>query len=170
MSFINKLAKGFVKSAVNQVGRDSGKVVSNQIYGDAHSTPIRGVHKSNSRKTTIDPKSLIEKKEYIGVKFFWAILISALVPIIGGLIIVYRGFANFNKKFITMYKIEKHSVYASDRRYKTGRRYEGTKQVKVPVQIQINESQKSRKRDKSYGYFIIGVLSIVFYIVLFNTN
>ena len=42
-SFINGLAKGFVRSAVNQVGRDAGRVVSNQIYGDAHSIPHRNV-------------------------------------------------------------------------------------------------------------------------------
>ena len=42
-SFINELAKGFVRSAVNQVGRDAGRVVSNNIYGDAHSIPHRNV-------------------------------------------------------------------------------------------------------------------------------
>ena len=42
-SFINELAKGFVRSAVNQVGRDAGRVVSNNIYGDAHSIPHRTV-------------------------------------------------------------------------------------------------------------------------------
>ena len=38
-NFIQNLAKGFIRSAVNQVGRDGGKIISNQIYGDAHSTP-----------------------------------------------------------------------------------------------------------------------------------
>ena len=42
-SFINGLAKGFIRSAVNQVGRDAGRVVSNNIYGDAHSIPHRNV-------------------------------------------------------------------------------------------------------------------------------
>ena len=32
---------GFLKSAINQVGRDMGKVVSNQIFKDAHSIPVR---------------------------------------------------------------------------------------------------------------------------------
>lgn len=31
----------FIKSAINQVGRDMGKVVSNQIFKDTHSTPYR---------------------------------------------------------------------------------------------------------------------------------
>ena len=32
MGFISDLARDFVKSAVNQVGRDGGKVISNKIY------------------------------------------------------------------------------------------------------------------------------------------
>jgi hypothetical protein len=42
MSFIQNLLKGFIKSTVNQVGRDGGKVISNKIYKDRHSTPISG--------------------------------------------------------------------------------------------------------------------------------
>ena len=32
MSFLNNLAKGFVRSAVNQVGRDGGKVISQHCF------------------------------------------------------------------------------------------------------------------------------------------
>ena len=39
MSYLNNLAKGFVKSAVNQVGREGGKVISNQIYGNVYTKP-----------------------------------------------------------------------------------------------------------------------------------
>lgn len=48
MGFITDLGKGFIRSAVNQVGRDTGKVISNKIYGDSHSTPIRNVAISES--------------------------------------------------------------------------------------------------------------------------
>ena len=40
-NFFVNLGKGFIRSAVNQVGRDGGKVISNNLYGNAHSTPIR---------------------------------------------------------------------------------------------------------------------------------
>ena len=43
MGFLTKLGKGFISSAVNQVGRDGGKVISNRLYGDAHATPVRRV-------------------------------------------------------------------------------------------------------------------------------
>lgn len=35
----------FLSSAIRQVGRDLGKVVSNQVFGDAHATPIRHVNR-----------------------------------------------------------------------------------------------------------------------------
>jgi len=40
MKFLTQLLKGFVRSGVNQVGRDGGKVISNKIYKGKHSTPI----------------------------------------------------------------------------------------------------------------------------------
>ena len=43
MGFLSNLGKGFIRSAVNQVGRDGGKVISNNIYGNAHATPVRRV-------------------------------------------------------------------------------------------------------------------------------
>jgi hypothetical protein len=45
---------GFLKSAINQVGRDLGKVVSNQIFQDSHSTPYRrvGGKRDNKDKKT----------------------------------------------------------------------------------------------------------------------
>lgn len=43
MSFVNQLFKGFVKSAVNQIGRDGGRVVSNRVYKNAHAIKIQGV-------------------------------------------------------------------------------------------------------------------------------
>ncbi|WP_299121997.1 hypothetical protein [uncultured Tenacibaculum sp.] len=41
----------FLKSAVNQVGRDLGKVVSNQLFNDNHSTPYRRAINNKSVRT-----------------------------------------------------------------------------------------------------------------------
>ena len=163
MSFLNNLAKGFVRSAVNQVGRDGGKVISNQVYGNTHTTPVRIISINQSQIQNIDTSNLIEEKEYVWVKCFWAIIISGLLPILGGLIIIYRGAVNYNRKLVKMYRTESQSVYAIDKRYKFGRRYSGTKQVKIPVKIEINEKQKRRTKIKSYGYFVIGITSILIY-------
>ena len=42
------LGEVFIRSMVRQVGRDAGKVVSNQAFGDAHSTPIRMVKSADT--------------------------------------------------------------------------------------------------------------------------
>jgi hypothetical protein len=39
MSFLNSLVKGFIRSAVNQVGRDAGRVVSNRTMKGRHAIP-----------------------------------------------------------------------------------------------------------------------------------
>lgn len=51
----------FLKSAINQVGRDMGKVVSNQVFKDSHSTPYRRVsqNSSNSKRSSSSSSSRI---------------------------------------------------------------------------------------------------------------
>lgn len=48
MSFLNSLIKGFVRSAVNQVGRDAGRVVSNRTMKGRHAIPHTHVPRSVS--------------------------------------------------------------------------------------------------------------------------
>jgi len=52
----------FLKSAINQVGRDMGRVVSNQIFKDAHSMPIRNTSASSSR--SIPRQKRVNKSEF----------------------------------------------------------------------------------------------------------
>ena len=78
-SFGTQLFQGFVKSAVNQVGRDGGKVISNRVYDNAHSTPIRGI--SNLRSThrtemqSMDQLTFLTSPLYIYVFMFLGELI-----------------------------------------------------------------------------------------------
>jgi hypothetical protein len=161
MAFLNDLAKGFVRSAVNQVGRDGGKVISNQVYGNQHVSPIR----VGGNMTTEDSENLIPNKEYIFIKIMWAFVLSFIIPIIGGLIVVYRGYVNNKKTTMKMFKIEKQAVYKVDKRHSTGKRFEGYQQIKVPIEIDIDVEQKNKNKIKSIGYFIIGILSIIVYSV-----
>lgn len=50
----------FLKSAINQVGRDFGKVISNQMFKDAHAAPIR-MAGANPNGRTKKVKSEFEK-------------------------------------------------------------------------------------------------------------
>lgn len=53
------LLQAFLTSFVRQLGRDSGKVISNRVYKDAHATPIRHV---SSKTVTDSAKARVEKK------------------------------------------------------------------------------------------------------------
>lgn len=53
----------FLKSAINQVGRDLGKVVSNQIFKDSHSSPYRRVGNNVTKNQSLGSKK-VEKTEF----------------------------------------------------------------------------------------------------------
>ena len=63
MGFGKNLAKGFVRSAVNQVGRDGGKVISNKLYGDAHSVPHRSVNGSGGQSQSVGLEEIYLRTE-----------------------------------------------------------------------------------------------------------
>lgn len=56
----------FLKSAINQVGRDMGKVVSNQVFKDNHSTPYRRVNQniSNNQRSNTSKRISKTKTEF----------------------------------------------------------------------------------------------------------
>jgi len=62
-SFGTQLFKGFFRSAVQQVGRDGGKVISNKVYKDAHSTPIRGTFRNS-------PGQYVQEEPEVSDRFF----------------------------------------------------------------------------------------------------
>ena len=147
MSFLNNLAKGFVRSAVNQVGRDGGKVISNQVYGDAHATPIRGTGSGNGKAEFINKYAKIPENNSRGALLtagyeadifktgfwsnFFALIGSFILPFIGALYWLIIGLRNIFKTKTEFYGYDKKSVYKADKRYKTGRRHEGFAKVKV---------------------------------------
>ena len=42
-----------LSSAVHQVGRDLGKTISNQLFGDAHATPVRHIKSSQNQQLNL---------------------------------------------------------------------------------------------------------------------
>ena len=50
----------FLSSTIRQVGRDTGKVISNQLFGDAHSTPVRHIKSETPSSNLPKPKTVKE--------------------------------------------------------------------------------------------------------------
>jgi len=155
------LLKGFIRSAVNQVGRDGGRVISNSVYGNAHSAPVSINHESgetghsNQNSATAH---LIKDKEYVAVKLFWCAIISWIIPMGGGLFFIYWGIATITAKTMKMYSVTSRPAYVADRRYASGQRPVGNKQVRTEVKVEVDEEQKHRNKLKGIGYILIGAL------------
>lgn len=181
MSFIKNLTKGFVRSTINQVGRDGGKVISNQIYGDAHSTPYRRVEGVTELQPESQHENIVDTKREIpksttGKKIIYAILayfagglsgmlfnVFPLLCIIPPAIFAYIGYARSHKDEYHVNLVEHISMptYVIDRRFKDGRRYAGdviqkrtTKTTATP-----EEEEEIIKRAK-YWYYVSAAILI----------
>lgn len=164
MSFSNKLFKGFIRSAINQVGRDGGRVISNTIYKDSHSIPIRNVKNTESIRSDVFENntnenipegfkySFFSSKWYI---YFFMIIGSIILYPISWLYFLIQGIIYFNKKTITYSGYVSQSVYASDKRFNTGRRYEGKRYMKKSIDLLANNEELSLNKKKGLYYFLI---------------
>lgn len=143
MSFLGNLAKGFIRSAVNQVGRDGGKVISNNVYGDKHTIPTRNINNevqnfiTANNSQTVDRADLLQegfKEELMSngvVMNIFIIIGSFSLPILGSLYWAIIGLMNLFKNTTKFYTFKQQAVYKSDRRYSSGKRLEGYQNVKV---------------------------------------
>lgn len=187
MSFIQDLAKGFVRSAVNQVGRDGGKVISNAIYGDAHATPIRRVGQSTSgtyfdteTSQPLTPQQMLAyattdgwQPEYSAYKWshrltlmFWAILVGCIpgifpiclvIPLVP-IYIIYRSWLHlFRNDKTTYFKMVEVHKWKADRRYKGSIRPDGTELMKATLPLTSTDEDKAIHRRLGISYIICAI-------------
>ena len=166
MGFLSNLGKGFIRSAVNQVGRDTGKLVSNRIYGDSHSTPIRNVNRigdsfyndlTNEEISEGELKSMLKeegyKPKYITHGIFYHLFLFfglfvitfilselPLLCIIMTIMVSFEKFMNIPNSIYA--KKESIPLYKSDRRYKRGYRLEGYTKDTVKYKMPATPMQK----------------------------
>ena len=172
-SFINGLAKGFVRSAVNQVGRDAGRVVSNNIYGDAHSIPHRSVSGNSSSERVssvgqIEDEGIQPINPSVGAAWFWG-FIGFLFSIIGGVILLIVGYRKLKNKYTAYgWQYESQAIWVADRRCKIGERYDGHQLSRRKIELEADDEQiaKNEKIAKIYLYFgfaaVLGYLLLMF--------
>lgn len=192
MGFLTELGKGFVRSAVNQVGRDTGKIISNTIYGDAHATPIRRVGQSTSgtyfdteTNQQLTPEQILEyantdgwkpeHSSYTWPQRFCLMFVATIIGIflfpfclvlpIVPLYIIYRGIKQITKKQTTYTKNVEVPTYKSDRRYKRGIRFDGTITQKVSLPLNSTEEDKAIHKRLGWSYIFCAVFlwGVVFF-------
>lgn len=172
-SFLGSLARGFVKSAVNQVGRDAGKVVSNNVYGSSHSTPINTSGNNynynefeNSSNITFRTQTWNTGDDLLRylISFFFCLFI----PVIGALIVFIRGILKLIKKNNTLFYSEPEPIRVPDRRYTLGYRIEyvtRTKTSKIPL---TNDEKTACKIKGAIYIFLamtIGLISSIIFLI-----
>lgn len=193
MSFLSQLAKGFVRSTVNQVGRDTGRVISNQIYGNAHSTPIKGVTYTNgifydeSNNTQISENEFSSRLRTEGLKIQYFIthpLLKTFYFLLGIFAtIMIKEFSNIYYALIppailavlgickamvaryqmTVYYTKPTPTYTKDGRYSTGRRFTGHTLARI-------ESTTIPTKSFIVKSWIICVVYILYAIMLYSVS
>ena len=180
-----KLLNTFTRAMVSQVGRDTGKLVSNSLYGDKHATPIRHVGQSGKEQLfflvneqgaqvelSVDEYRANKESEgwkpqysYIGHSVLSQIiglvlkiiicLILFFVPIIGIIPPLWMAINKLNKKNITMY-----------RNNFTPMHHGGYSMQKVQTTMPVNQKDKRVLRLFAFVYFGIFFVFLSAYIYL----
>lgn len=167
-NFIKGLAKGFVRSTVNQVGRDAGKVISNSVYGDRHAAPYRKVS-SNSR--IVDVGELREEgieviEPSVNKAIIW-VVIGFFFNIIGAVCLLVVGFSKLRNKYqVKAWKSQSQSVYVADGRRKNGMRYDGDNLIRRKVTIDADEYEVELNEKIAKIYLWAGFIMIVFFVTV----
>lgn len=169
-SFIDGLAKGFVRSAVNQVGRDAGRVVSNQLYGDAHSTPHRNVSAGGAGRVSsvgqVEDEGIQPIVPSVCVAWIWG-FVGFLFSIIGGVILLIVGYRKLKRKYTAYgWQYESRAVYVADGRYKRGERYDGHQLSRRRVEIEADEYIIARNEKIAKIYLYFGFAAVLGYILV----
>lgn len=178
---MTQLGKGFVRSAVNQVGRDYGKTISNQVFGDAHATPVRMVrmekgyiaHRTDGYVQDDGTMDIpYHKQEVFNWQDIVCLILSPIVVILGPLF--YGGYAAYylfknSTTFIVWSDCPKR---IADRRYKCGYRLEeqGIHKERIEVKNQYLDS-KTIWKGKIKGFIWLVALGInisIHYLILNN--
>lgn len=167
-SFVNGLAKGFIRSAVNQVGRDAGKVVSNDLYGDRHSTPYRNV---SGNKRVVDVGEIKEEgmqviEPSVTVAVIWS-FVGLFFNFLGAIMLLAVGFYKMRNKHIShAWVYESQAVYVSDRRRKIGMRYDSDNLTRRKVSVMATEEDMERNEKIAKIYLWAGFIILLLCITI----
>jgi hypothetical protein len=169
-SFINGLAKGFVRSAVNQVGRDAGRVVSNNIYGDAHSIPHRNVSAGRAGRVSsvgkVEDEGIQPIVPSVGAAWFWG-FVGFMFSIIGGVVLLIVGYRKLKNKHTAYgWQYTSQAVYVADGRHKRGERYDGHQLTRRKVEVEADDYIIARNEKIAKIYLYFGFAAVLGYILV----
>jgi hypothetical protein len=166
------LGKTFINSITREVGRNVGKGISNDLFGDWHSTPVR-IAQKNAKKQGFD-LSFVKDDEYdVSIqpeyKFDGYLTCFFLYGMLGTILILPIFFAWLQILVLLLKK--KTNLYAKipmrrpDGRTKIGFREVGNTYVKLKSKRLLNDEEK--KNTKLCALFIFLGQVVVFCLALY---
>jgi hypothetical protein len=178
MSFLNNLLKGFIRSTVNQVGRDGGRVISNQLYGNAHASPVRVSQSQTSTTTqTIEPQNTdntpynflsMAFADYFIFKIIAYSFFSIIIVLIGSIYTYIRGVEYSKKQTMEIYGIVRTAITTTDKRYRTGTRVTGYRNRKALVAVESADyAHLKYYKTKGKIYKIIAISAIILDFIIY---
>ena len=163
MSFLGNLGRGFIRSAVNQVGRDYGRTISNDVFGDRHAIPHRAVGQPmyvQQQPTPpplpnqLPPGGTFETQHHLPL---WVVA-SIIIPIVGGCAAAIAGINVLAKRDVDYTYHVSEAAYTSDARYRSGRRYVGDIVVKKRIRLpRYNVDERIVKSQRTTGILLTGI-------------
>ena len=166
--------KGFVRSTVNQVGRDTGKVISNKIYKDKHSSPVKiagneeyatgsKINKENQERPSDFKHEFFSDSWYM---YLFTLLGSIILFPVSWIYFLGKGLIYLTKKTITLSGIEVEEVYKEDKRFKSGVRLEGHKEIKKIIEFPASKNELQINRIKGLlhlGIILLYLIPLIYY-------
>lgn len=169
-SFLGQLGKGLVKSAVNQVGREGGRRISNQIYNNTTTYSANSDANYTTSQNTIPSDAIIATKEFSVWKIIFLMLIAFCAFPLGSIGVFIYGLSKYKSNTMKVIWHESHAQYASDRRYKTGQRYVGQAIIAKSATVPADDYGKSiNKTNGRTAMCIAGAMAILMAVVLLTT-
>lgn len=177
-NFLSNLLKGFVRSAVNQVGKDGGKVISNQIYGNNHSSPVNVTTTNNETGQQATDNTPNQEnnapfsfwhyafKDYLLLKILLYYVLGFFIMILAPLYIILRGFEYSKRDYETIYTIQQVAVGKPDKRYNSGVRVTGYRNRKVAHNVPASVNAIIYYQKKGNIYKVLGVLLLIINIAI----
>lgn len=175
------LGRNFLNAVVTQVGRDTGRVISNSVYGDAHSIPIRRIGTTN-RFTDVqhreiseqEARVILDKEDFKQKELksnltiaIWFILSFALIGF-GPIIHFGNGISKLMRKTTTYRKTVSKPYYTQDRRYRTGQRLAGYTPETIKIKMPVTESERKKLKDRGVIQIILGCAQLSILLLLKN--
>lgn len=153
-----------------------GGNISNHVYGDAHSTPVRGENSvdyrsiESSKILSLEERSESENAGYTRKKLHnygtgWCIVFflmtfpfamaGKIFAVIFFLILIIRSIFKLTKRHVVLSKGYAQATHVEDRRYKTGRRFAGDVIVEHCIKARMTPEEKSSVIRHGIAYVVI---------------